>query len=84
MYQTVIIDDDQLARRGLRRILEQNFQEIEVIGEADSVANGLPLINECEPDLVFLDIQMPKKLCSLLPTLIMPSLPLNIQHSITL
>jgi len=59
MYQTVIIDDDQLARRGLRRILEQNFQEIEVIGEADSVANGLPLINECEPDLVFLDIEMP-------------------------
>jgi len=30
MYQTVIIDDDQLARRGLRRILEQNFHEIEI------------------------------------------------------
>jgi two-component system LytT family response regulator len=59
MYQTVIIDDDQLARRGLRRILEQNFQEIEIIGEADSVASGLSLINELEPDLVFLDIEMP-------------------------
>jgi YesN/AraC family two-component response regulator len=40
MYQTVIIDDDQLARRGLRRILEQNFKEIEIKGEADSVASG--------------------------------------------
>ncbi|MFA5328524.1 MAG: LytTR family DNA-binding domain-containing protein [Prolixibacteraceae bacterium] len=59
MYQTVIIDDDQLARRGLRRILEQNFQEIEILGEADSVATGLSLINEVNPDLVFLDIEMP-------------------------
>ena len=33
MYQTVIIDDDQLARRGLRRILEQNFQEIKILGK---------------------------------------------------
>lgn len=59
MYQTVIIDDDQLARRGLRRILEQNFHEIEIIGEADSVASGLLLINEFAPELVFLDIEMP-------------------------
>jgi len=59
MYRTVIIDDDKLARKGLRLILEQNFQEIEIVGEADSVANGLQLINECEPDLVFLDIEMP-------------------------
>ncbi len=59
MYQTVIIDDDQLARRGLRRILEQNFRELEIVGEADSVATGLSLINETEPDVVFLDIEMP-------------------------
>jgi two-component system LytT family response regulator len=59
MYNTVIIDDDQLARRGLRRILEQNFQEIEILGEADSVASGLELISETSPDLVFLDIEMP-------------------------
>lgn len=59
MYQTVIIDDDQLARRGLRRILEQNFHEIEIIGEADSVTSGLLLISEFKPELVFLDIEMP-------------------------
>jgi two-component system LytT family response regulator len=59
MYQTVIIDDDQLARRGLRRILEQNFHEIQIVGEADSATSGLQLINEFAPELVFLDIEMP-------------------------
>ncbi len=59
MYRTVIIDDDQLSRRGLRRILEQNFKEIEILGEAETVAAGLLLINEVQPDLVFLDIEMP-------------------------
>lgn len=59
MYQTVIIDDDPLARRGLRRILEHHFQEIQILGEADSVASGVSLIREFEPELVFLDIEMP-------------------------
>ena len=59
MYHTVIIDDDQLARRGLKRILELHFKEIEVVGEADSVSSGLSIINELDPDLVFLDIEMP-------------------------
>ncbi len=59
MYQTILIDDDQLSRRGLRRILEQNFPEIEIVGEADSVSSGLDLINRVEPELVFLDIEMP-------------------------
>ncbi|MBA4407929.1 MAG: LytTR family DNA-binding domain-containing protein [Bacteroidota bacterium] len=59
MYHAVIIDDDQLARRGLKRILELNFKEIEILGEANSVASGLSLINQFEPDLVFLDIELP-------------------------
>ena len=59
MYHTVIIDDDILARRVLKRILEQNFSEIEIVGEADSVVSGIELIEKVEPDLVFLDIEMP-------------------------
>jgi len=59
MYNTVIIDDDILARKVLKRILEQNFKEIEIKGEADSVASGIELIEETGPDLVFLDIEMP-------------------------
>lgn len=59
MYHTIIIDDDILARRVLKRILEQNFREIKIEGEADSVKSGVELINEVRPDLVFLDIEMP-------------------------
>ncbi|WP_321286562.1 LytTR family DNA-binding domain-containing protein [uncultured Sunxiuqinia sp.] len=59
MYRAVIIDDDQLARRVLFRILDQHFSDIEVVGEADSVESGVDLIVKEDPDLVFLDIEMP-------------------------
>lgn len=59
MYRTVIVDDDILARKVLKRILEQNFEEINICGEADSVASGTELINEVVPELVFMDIEMP-------------------------
>ncbi|RKD91857.1 LytR/AlgR family response regulator transcription factor [Mangrovibacterium diazotrophicum] len=59
MVRTVIIDDDQLARKILYRIINQNFEELEIVGEAGSVSEGLKLINEADPDLVFLDIEMP-------------------------
>ncbi len=59
MYHTVIIDDDILARKVLKRILEQNFKEIEILGEAESVASGMQLIRAVNPNLVFLDIEMP-------------------------
>ncbi|HET6559563.1 MAG TPA: LytTR family DNA-binding domain-containing protein [Prolixibacteraceae bacterium] len=59
MYHTIIIDDDQLARKGLRHILEKNFEEVQIMGEADSVTSGLALIKEFDPHLVFLDIEMP-------------------------
>ncbi|MDD4191578.1 MAG: LytTR family DNA-binding domain-containing protein [Mangrovibacterium sp.] len=58
IYRTVIVDDDKLARRVLLQIFEQNFSEIEVMGEADSVDAGVSLIRSVKPDLVFLDIEM--------------------------
>ena len=59
MVRTVMIDDDQLARKILYRIINQNFDELEIVGEASSVSEGLKLISETDPDLVFLDIEMP-------------------------
>jgi two-component system LytT family response regulator len=59
MLRTVIIDDDRLARKILRRIIGQNFSELEIVGEADCVEGGLQFIQEVAPDLVFLDIEMP-------------------------
>ncbi|MGD9931164.1 MAG: LytR/AlgR family response regulator transcription factor [Mangrovibacterium sp.] len=59
MYKTIIIDDDQLARRVLSRIVSQNHNDFEIIGEADSMEKGVELIEELNPDLVFLDIELP-------------------------
>ncbi len=59
MYRTIIIDDDKLARHVLLRIFEQNFPEIRLVGEAESVKTGVELIRTEKPDLVFLDIEMP-------------------------
>jgi two-component system LytT family response regulator len=53
------VDDEPLARRNLRLLLE-NDPEIDIIGEAASGREALALINKHSPDLVFLDIQMPE------------------------
>lgn len=55
---TLIVDDEQLAREELSYLLK-DFPEIEIL---DSASNGLEaakLIEQLEPDLVFLDVQMP-------------------------
>jgi two-component system LytT family response regulator len=58
--RTIIIDDERLARNELKKLL-QEFGEIEVIDEASNVAEGLEKIEQHNPDLIFLDIQMPGK-----------------------
>ena len=56
--KAVIIDDEQRARNYLRGILEDQFKEIEIVGEADGVSSGCQLIENELPDLLFLDVQM--------------------------
>jgi two-component system, LytTR family, response regulator len=58
--RTIIIDDERLARNELKKLL-QEFGEIEVIDEAANVQEGLEKIELHNPDLIFLDIQMPGK-----------------------
>ncbi len=58
MLKTIIIDDEQLARQRLKRLLKE-YDEIEILAEAANGAEGLILIEELQPDLVFLDIEMP-------------------------
>ena len=60
MLKVVLIDDERLARSELKRLL-QEFPDVEVIGEAANAAEGLDKIESLNPDLVFLDIQMPGK-----------------------
>ncbi len=59
-FRTIIIDDERLARNELKKLL-QEFAEIEVIDEAANVDEGLEKIEQHNPDLIFLDIQMPGK-----------------------
>jgi two-component system LytT family response regulator len=58
--RAIIIDDERLARTELRKLL-QEFPEIEVVDEAGNVDEGLAKIETHNPDLIFLDIQMPGK-----------------------
>jgi two-component system LytT family response regulator len=57
-FRAIIVDDERLARKDLRSLLTE-YDTIEIVGEADSVASAKQLINETGPDLIFLDIQMP-------------------------
>ena len=55
----VIIDDEALARKRLRKLLTPYSDKIEIIGEASNGKEGLEIIQKHDPDFAFLDIQMP-------------------------
>ena len=57
--KVMIIDDEKLARDIVRTYLKKN-DEIELIGECQNGFEGIKSINELKPDIIFLDIQMPK------------------------
>lgn len=59
IIKALIIDDEQLARQLIRNYLK-TFTGIEIIGECENGFEGARSIAELKPDLVFLDIQMPK------------------------
>ena len=57
--RVLIVDDEPIARRGLRRLLEAE-PDVEVIGEAGSGPAAIEAIEKQRPELVLLDIQMPE------------------------
>ena len=60
MLKVILIDDERLARNELRRMLGE-FSDVEIIGEAANASEGIEKIEALNPDLIFLDIQMPGK-----------------------
>ncbi|MGB5666264.1 MAG: LytTR family DNA-binding domain-containing protein [Maribacter sp.] len=58
--KTVIVEDSRLARNELKELIK-NHPEIEMVGEAENVDDGVELIEEVKPDLLLLDINMPEK-----------------------
>ena len=58
--RALIVDDERLARKELMKLLEDHPM-IEVVGEAMNAEEATQMVNELNPDLLFLDIQMPGK-----------------------
>ena len=58
-YNVVIVDDEDVARLRLRRLILDNFDDLRVIAEASNGISGIEIIKKTKPDLVFLDIEMP-------------------------
>jgi two-component system LytT family response regulator len=58
--QAIVVDDERLARRELVGLLRAH-PEVAVAGEAASVDDAAQLVRRFDPDLVFLDIQMPRR-----------------------
>lgn len=59
MIRVIIIDDEPLARTLVKEYL-QTYTDIEIIDECNDGFEGLKSIHQLKPDLIFLDIQMPK------------------------
>lgn len=59
MMKIVLIEDNPAARRNFLDLLDHYCSDIQFVGEAENVAKGIELIQNRQPDLVFLDIEMP-------------------------
>ena len=57
--KAIIVDDETQLRRHLRSQLTNAWPDLEICGEAKSGQEALELIEALEPDIVFLDINMP-------------------------
>jgi two-component system LytT family response regulator len=58
--RAIIVDDEDLARRGIRALLKR-AGDVEIVSECGSGEEAIRAINAAEPELVYLDIQMPGK-----------------------
>ncbi|MGE0640036.1 MAG: LytR/AlgR family response regulator transcription factor [Thermoanaerobaculia bacterium] len=57
--RVLLVDDEDLARKVLRELLAEH-PEVEIVGEAGNGFAAVKMVEELSPDLLFLDIQMPK------------------------
>lgn len=57
--QTIVIDDKPATQKVLKKLLAKHFPKIQIVGEAHNVSEGIQVISQNKPQLVFLDIEMP-------------------------
>jgi two-component system LytT family response regulator len=58
MLKVLIVDDEPLARENLRILLEHS--DIEIVGECANAIEAIGAVHKLRPDVLFLDIQMPR------------------------
>ncbi len=58
--RVVVVDDHALFRRGLEMVLAQE-EDIDVVGEAGDGAEAVELVRELTPDIVLMDVRMPRR-----------------------
>lgn len=61
MITAIIIDDERKCISLLSKILEKNFPDVAVIATSQNASEGLKLLQHSQPDILFLDIEMPVK-----------------------
>jgi len=59
MYKVMIVDDEMLARVGIKSMIEWNQHGYEVVAEADNGQKALHLAEQLRPDIIITDIKMP-------------------------
>lgn len=57
--RAVIVDDEDLARKRIRKMLHPYEADLEIVGEASNGGEAVTRIDELHPDVIFLDVQMP-------------------------
>lgn len=60
MLKAIIVDDEKISRDILNDYLSRYCPDVEVLAQCDSVQTGLQAIEQHQPDVVFLDVEMPK------------------------
>ena len=61
MYSVILIDDEEIIRKGLRKLVDWEDMGCEIVAEAEDGEQGFELIKEYVPDIIISDIQMPNK-----------------------
>ena len=59
MIRSLIVDDEEKSRDTLKKMIENFCADVEIVGEAKSVDEAVTIIDDEDPDVVFLDVEMP-------------------------
>lgn len=59
MLKAIIVDDEQASRDTLSNYLTKYCPNVQILAQAESVKTAIPLIHKHNPDIVFLDVEMP-------------------------